>query len=124
MVAQINDPFGTVNPVAKPLKIGEYVTAEIGGKLLQDVIVIPGNTIYQNSYVYVVENGLLQRRDVAIAWQNGVDAIIENGLTANELLVTTPLGQITSGTAVRIAGEQATPRVARTRPAQASGAAN
>jgi len=105
VVAQINDPFGSITPVDRPLKIGEYVTAVIGGKLLQDVIVIPGNTIYQNSYVYIVEAGLLQRRDINIVWQNGVDAIINQGLAANDQLVTTPLGQITSGTPVRIAGE-------------------
>ncbi|XOV84930.1 MAG: efflux RND transporter periplasmic adaptor subunit [bacterium] len=124
VVAQVNDPFGTLNPVAKPLKIGEYVTAEIDGKRLEDVIVIPGNTIYQNSYVYVVENNLLQRRDIDISWQNGVDAIIEHGLVADELLVTTPLGQITSGTAVRIAGEQTAQRRPRTPPANSTGAAN
>ena len=123
VVAQINDPFGTLTPVDRPLKIGEYVTAEIGGRQLQDAIVIPGNTIYQNSYVYIVEEGLLQRRDVEIAWQNGVDAIINQGLAVNDLLVTTPLGQITSGTPVRIAGEQNAARVARG-PAAAGGAAN
>jgi len=106
VVAQINNPFGTQEPVERPLKIGEYVTAQVSGKQLRDVIVIPANTIYQNSYVYIVEDGLLHRKDVEIAWQNGADAIISSGLAADDALVTTPLGQITSGTPVRIAGEQ------------------
>ena len=105
IVAQINDPFGTEQAVERPLKIGEYVTAEIAGKKLHDVIVIPINTIYQNSYVYVVQDGLLQRRDIDIAWQNNIEAIIAAGLSKADALVTTPLGQITSGTPVRIAGE-------------------
>ncbi len=105
VVAQINDPFGTESPVERPLKIGEYVTAKIAGKQLDNVVVIPNNTIYQNSYVYVVENGLLNRKDVEIAWQNGLESIISVGLNAGDTLVTTPLGQITSGTPVRIAGQ-------------------
>ena len=109
VVAQISDPFGAAGPgrnggAGRPLKIGEYVTAELAGKRLPGALVIPGETIYQNSYVYVVEDGILQRRPIEIAWQNGVDALIAAGLSAGDAVVTTPLGQVTSGTPVRIAG--------------------
>jgi len=105
VIAQIDDPFGRKSEGRSPLKIGQYVTAEIAGNQLSDVLVIPNNTIYQGSYVYVVEEGLLQRKDIVIAWQNDNDAIIENGLVAGDELVTTPLGQVTSGIRVAIAGE-------------------
>ena len=105
VVAQINDPFVTRDDIDRPLKIGEYVTAEIEGRALDNVLVIPSNTIYQNTYVYVVEGGLLQRRDIEIAWQNGADAIVSSGLEPNDALVITPLGQITSGTPVRVINE-------------------
>lgn len=106
IVAQIEDPY---NPQIHPgpsIKIGQYVNAEVQGKTLNDVIVINNSAIYQGSYVYVVENGLLKRRDINIRWQNSQKTIIENGLNAGELLVTTPLGQVSSGTRVSIAGEQ------------------
>ncbi len=102
VIAQINDPFVTGAGVDRPLKIGEYVTAEITGRSLENVLVVPANTVYQNTYVYIVEAGLLQRRDIDIAWQNGRDTIVTAGLTAGDQLVTTPLGQITSGTPVRV----------------------
>jgi RND family efflux transporter MFP subunit len=127
IVAQITDPFGTEQSVERPLKIGEYVTAEIAGKTLQDVVVIPINTIYQNSYVYVVSDGLLQRRNIDIAWQNNIEAIVAAGLSSADALVTTPLGQITSGTPVRIAGEtiaNTKKRSAAPRPPSAAGVAN
>jgi RND family efflux transporter MFP subunit len=123
VVAQINDPFGMSTKVGRPLKIGEYVTAEIAGKTLPDVIVVPNNTIYQNSYVYLVEEGLLQRRAVEIAWQNGAESIVSSGLTAGAELVTTPLGQVTSGTRVRIAGQQVANPVDAAGAAPVSGAA-
>jgi len=106
VIAQIDDPFGPASIGRSPLKIGQYVTAEIEGADLTDVLVIPNSTIYQGSYVYVVENDLLQRKDVVIAWQNDSDAVIESGLTSGDQLVVTPLGQVTSGLRVSIAGAE------------------
>lgn len=103
VIAQIDDPFAE-REGQRPPKIGQYVTAELAGKTLNDVLVIPNNTIYQGSYVYVVENDLLQRRDIEIAWQNEQDAIIASGLEHGDQLVTTALGQVTSGIRVSIAG--------------------
>ncbi|AGH44138.1 efflux RND transporter periplasmic adaptor subunit [Paraglaciecola psychrophila] len=106
IVAQIEDPY---NPKLHPgpsIKIGQYVNAQVRGKTLDDAIVINNSAIYQGSYVYVVEKGLLKRRDISIRWQNSQNTIIENGLSPGELLVTTPLGQVSSGTRVSIAEEQ------------------
>jgi RND family efflux transporter MFP subunit len=116
IVAQIEDPY---NPQLHPgasIKIGQYVNAEVQGKTIADAIVIDNSTIYQGSYVYVVVDGLLKRRDVSIRWQNSKSTIIGNGLSAGELLVTTPLGQVSSGTRVSIAGEQPSPRQRKTSP--------
>ncbi len=102
VVAQIDDPYGRQANDGLALKIGQYVNAKIAGKQVEDAIVIPNKTIYQGTYVYVVENGVLKRLDVDIAWQNQDVAIIESGLEAGQQLVLTPLGQVTSGTAVAI----------------------
>ncbi len=109
VVAQIDDPFGIAEAPAaaasagRPLKIGEYVTAQVTGKRVPNALVIPSEAIYQNAYVYVVERDRLQRRPIEIAWQNGVDSLVASGLAAGDALVTTPLGQVISGTAVRVA---------------------
>lgn len=104
VIAQIDDPFGRENEGRSPLKIGEYVTAEIAGKTLPQVVVIPNTTIYQGTYVYTVEDGILRRKDVVIAWQNDDEAIIEEGLKPGDELVITPLGQVTSGIRVTVVG--------------------
>ena len=103
VVAQIDDPFGIQARGKTPLKIGQYVTAELSGRYLEDALVIPNRAIYQGSYVYVVINNLLQRRDINIAWQNQHDAIIDKGIEEGEQLVLTSLGQVTSGVPVSIA---------------------
>jgi RND family efflux transporter MFP subunit len=102
VVAQIDDPYGRINTSALPLKIGQYVSATIKGKDVEDSIIIDNKAIYQGSYVYILQNKKLQRVDVDIAWQNETVAMIKQGLNAGQLLVTTPLGQVNSGTPVAI----------------------
>jgi len=105
VVAQIDDPFGEAAIGRSPLKIGEYVTAELQGKVISGAIVIPADAIYQSSYVYVVHDGVLLRRDIDILWQNTTEALIGSGLDVGDRLVTTTLGQVTSGLRVAIEGE-------------------
>lgn len=105
VIARIDDPYGAASAGRTPLKIGQYVTAQIDGARLRDVVVVPNAAIYQGSYVYLVDDGVLQRRSVSIAWQNDVDAIISEGLETGDELVTTPLGQVTSGVRVIVAGQ-------------------
>ncbi len=100
VVAKIDRPFDKNETGKSPLKIGQYVTAELKGNLMQDALVIPNRTIYQGSYVYIVEDGTLQRRDINIAWQNDKYALIGNGLEEGDKLVLTSLGQVTSGVRV------------------------
>lgn len=123
VIAQIDDPFSRVNEGQAPLKIGQYVTAELTGKTLDDVLVIPNNTIYQGSYVYIVEDDILIRRDIGITWQNDDEAIIGSGLADGDMLVTTPLGQVTSGLRVSVNGQQrpGSPKQARSAGADATG---
>ena len=113
VIAQIDDPYGRDHEYHVPLKIGQYVAARLEGKTLPHALVIPNNTIYQGAYVYIVEDGILQRRDIEITWQNDDEAVIGAGLEPGDLLVTTPLGQVTSGIRVTIVGEAGERRMGR-----------
>lgn len=109
IVGQIDEPFvkgaHKTNQRSVPIKIGQYVTADIQGKTLSDAIVIPNKAIYQGSYVYIVVDGLLRRTEVSVRWQNDEDAVIDKGLSPGDLLVVTSLGQVSSGTRVSIIGD-------------------
>ncbi|WP_275099821.1 efflux RND transporter periplasmic adaptor subunit [Sedimenticola hydrogenitrophicus] len=104
VTAQIDNPYAEDRDGRRPLKIGQYVTAQIQGRTLTDAIVIPNSAIYQGSYVYLFDQGVLQRREIAVAWQNSREALIGSGLKADEQLVLTPLGQVSSGTPVKRMG--------------------
>jgi len=103
VVAQIDTPFKRdLNSLGMTIKIGQYLDAKITGKLLNQVMIIPNSSIYQGSYVYIVVDGLLQRRAITIAWQNDKQALISSGLSFGQKLVLTSLGQVSSGTAVSL----------------------
>lgn len=108
VVAQIDDPYGEGLAGKEPLKIGQYVTAKISGSVQKNVIVVPNKTIYQGSYVYTVANDVLRRQEVNISWQNDKVAIISDGLNDGDILVNTPLGQVNSGTRVKLISEAST----------------
>ena len=101
VIARIDGILGDES--ASGIKIGEYLTANIEGVVVPDAIVIPSKAIYQGSFVYIVENETLQRRLIDIAWQDSERALISSGLIDGDVLVTTPLGQVTSGTRVKVA---------------------
>ncbi|WP_044841584.1 efflux RND transporter periplasmic adaptor subunit [Thalassomonas viridans] len=109
VVAEIKDPF-SISKDQSPVKIGQYVNATIFGKLLTDAIVIDKNTIYQESYVYTLVNDALKRTDIHIRWQNDNLAIIDRGLSVNSMLVSTPLGMVSSGTRVNLVNADGSPK--------------
>jgi len=104
ITAQIDSPYSQNNKERRPLKIGQYVTAEIEGKTVKNAVVIPNAAIYQGSYVYLYKDGVLEHREIDVAWQNSHEALIKHGIKAGEQLVLTPLGRVSSGTPVKKLG--------------------
>lgn len=107
LTAQIMKPYSPQYANKTPLKIGEYVTAQIQGRTVRNTISIPNKAIYQGTYVYLYKDGKAFRKDINIFWQNESEAIIKQGLKPGDELITTPLGQISSGTAVAKEGDLA-----------------
>ncbi len=102
-IARIDDPYGVQNQDKPPLKIGQFVDADIQGQTLQDVVVIPRDAVYQGNQVIVYDQGVLQRKVVQVIWATNDAFVIDGGLSAGEQLVTTPLGNIVSGTRAKLA---------------------
>jgi RND family efflux transporter MFP subunit len=107
VVAQIDKPFDKTLERGFGIRIGEYVSAEIAGKQVHNALIVPVTAIYQGSYVYIEQDGVLLRKEIKVAWQNDKQAMIKSGLEEGQALVTTPLGQVSSGTAVRVSNRKA-----------------
>jgi len=106
VVAKIDSPYAATTNGQQPIKIGQYVQASIRGKAISDAIVIPNHSIYQGSYVYIVDpQQRLLRQNIDIAWQGKTQAVIGQGLQPGMQLVVSPLGQVSSGTQVSLPGQ-------------------
>ena len=103
VVARIENPFQSEkDKTRRPLKIGQFVRANISGQQLKNVLSVPNSALYQGSYVYIVKDEKLQRQSVDVLWRDQNTSIIKSGLKSGQQLVTTLLGQITSGTRVSV----------------------
>lgn len=101
IVAQIDNPFlAKQGDTRQTLKLGQYLDAEILGRKLEQVIVVPSASVYQGRYVYIVEDGRLSKREIVIRWREQEQTIVSEGLSPGEKIVTTALGQVSSGTPV------------------------
>ena len=110
VVTQVDDPYGRGSSGNPPLKIGQFVTAEIEGITLHRVFVIPRETLYQDGQVFVVKDGRLKRQSVTVLWSDDRDAVIGQGVQEGDTLVLTAVGGSITGTRVKalIEGEEKT----------------
>jgi RND family efflux transporter MFP subunit len=109
VVAQIDHPFrvSAQQAGAPPLKIGQFVEADILGQQLQDVFVLPRAAVEIGDKVLVVTaDKKIQRRAVQVALRRGEQVIVSAGLAAGERISLTPMPFAREGTAVAVLGEK------------------
>jgi len=99
VIARVQAPFTQSDT---PLRVGQFVQADIEGSVLEDVYVIPRAALREDREVLIVnEQDLIQRRSVRVVWSDDDEAVIDEGLDEGEMLVLTPLGAVSDGTPVR-----------------------
>ena len=107
IIAEVRDPFGKVS--GQPaLKIGQFVSARIKGRTIEDVFVIPNKSIREGSYVYAIRDGKLAKQSITILWQDDQNALISSGIDVDESIVTTSLNSTLAGASAKLAGEPET----------------
>ena len=105
---QLNVTVDVLEPLSNnglELKIGQYLNANISGRIIKAAKVIPNSSIREGSYVFVFDNGILRRKTVDIIWQDDNNTIIGN-LVEGEQVVTTSLSGVVSGSKAKLAGQE------------------
>jgi multidrug efflux pump subunit AcrA (membrane-fusion protein) len=103
VVAQINNPYGRQDNKTPPLKIGQFIDAEIKGNLLRDVFVIPSSALGDgNSVLIVDETNHISPRKVHAVWSAGDRTVIDSGLSQGERLSLTPLRYVVNNKAIKV----------------------
>lgn len=109
VVARVKDPYDlnkTGNHV--PLTVGLFVTAEIHGKTVQDVVQVPRSALRNGNQVLIVDDeNKLHFRTVNILRQAGDYAFIDDGLKNDERICISTLSAAVEGMTVAIADENA-----------------
>ncbi|MFQ3247220.1 MAG: RND family efflux transporter MFP subunit [Arenicella sp.] len=121
VVAEVADPFGIASGQAA-LKIGQFVSARIQGRTIENVFVIPNKSIREGRYVYAVRDGKLAKQSINILWQDDQNALASDGIENGELVVTTSLNSTLAGASAKFGNddEPNKPEDSKAKPAAAS----
>jgi multidrug efflux pump subunit AcrA (membrane-fusion protein) len=105
-VARVKDPYGRgEDPDRPPLAAGMYVEAEIIGRAVDGVAVIPRTALRGDGRVLIVdENDLLQFRKVEVLRTSDDQAVIGSGLHDGDRLCLSNLVAVTAGMRVKVFG--------------------
>ena len=124
VIAQIDDPYKQTDEEHPPLKINQFVQAQIQGNQLEDVFVIPRSALRINDEVIVVDKeNRIFRKPVEIIWKQEEQVIVKSGLQEGDLLCLTPLLFAADGAKVRpiIDGKAMPPPDGKGRPIKQGG---
>ena len=108
VIARINDPFTKkTDDDAPPIKIGQFLQAEIIGATLRSVFVIPTSSTRQNREVILYDEGKLRILPIEVlATDKDSLVIAEDSLPTLAKLVITPMPSAQDGMSVRLMGER------------------
>lgn len=102
VIGEIAQPFSKKHWDKHPLKIGQYVNAQIQGKKISNAIQINIENIYQDQFVFILNEGLVTRRDITISWQNESFALVSAGLNIGDELITSTLSLADEGSLAKL----------------------
>lgn len=88
------------------LLLGSYVDCILFAKPLNDVYVVDNRYIKEGGYVWVVNNNKLYKRELIMAYQGRDKSWVDSGFIEGDLLLTSNLGVVTEGTAVRLLSDR------------------
>ncbi len=108
VTAQVDDPYVRSKEDRPPLKIGQFVRAQIVGKTLNNVYVLPRSVLSGTDGILIAvedqENKYhVQYRSLKIVWQDSENVVIGSGLSGGELVISTSMPYATDGAEIRVA---------------------
>lgn len=123
VVARVEDPYAR-QPGAthSPLPVGLFVDAEILGRTVTEIVVLPRSALRTGDQVLVIDGeDRLRFRDVTVLRRDREEVLIEGGLASGERVSISALEAPVDGMRVRpVADEAPAPATAETEPAGAS----
>ena len=105
-VAYIEDPYALKLETNNPLRIGTFVNANILGKAIENLVVLPRYILRTGNEVLIVDkNNKLRSRKVTLLRTGGDLVFVSNGINEGEKISLTTLGGEIVGAEVKIVSE-------------------
>lgn len=105
VIAQVDDPYAPRDDGRPPLMVGQYITADIAGRELANVFVLPRAALNTDGLAFhVTPENTLQALQPKIVWRGDQNLIVSEGIPASARVVITPLALPTDGMPVRVSG--------------------
>lgn len=92
VVAQVTDPYSKTGTDKPPLKVNQFVQAEIMGHVLKGVFVVPRKAVRDGDEVLIVDRqNKIRRRVIEVIWRDLDNVIVKGNLKPDEVLCTTSM---------------------------------
>ena len=92
MIAQVDDPYALNDKEHPPLKVGQFVGAEIEGKTLEDVFVIPEQAVRFGNQIKIIDDeNRIRLREVKVIFNALPNLVVKGGLKEGERVCLTAL---------------------------------
>lgn len=107
VIARIENPFSKkAGSDAPPIKIGQFLKAEILGTRLNNIYIIPTSSTRQNREVMLYDEGKINILPIEVlTTENDSLVIRQSALPPNAKLIITPMPSAKTGMKVRLPGE-------------------
>ena len=108
VVAAVDDPYAPdSDPSRPPLAVGMFVEAEIAGRRVDDVVLLPWAALHGRDQVLIVDDdGRLRYRQVDILRSTTEYVLVRSGLAEGERVSISALDAVIDGMAVQIAEDE------------------
>ena len=104
LLIEVKDPLSLERKAGEeaPMLLGDYVSAEISGRTLEDVFNIPRRYFKDGNRVYTVDSeNRLRIKEIQVVWRD-VASVVARGLSPGELLVISDLPGAVEGMEVQV----------------------
>jgi RND family efflux transporter MFP subunit len=105
LIAQVDDPYGLRHELTgnAPLLMGMFVEAEIEGRLLDNIYVLPRSALHNRNTVWLLDEALqLRQQEVSIVHRGKLNVYVSDGISASDRVITSPLDVVVDGMQLRV----------------------
>jgi multidrug efflux pump subunit AcrA (membrane-fusion protein) len=98
VIVRVDNPYDAREGISTPIRIGQFLRANIKGKTFKNVFVLPPVAVLFNREIRVLKDGKINIIPIKVLWNSATETVVEaNPEIIGEKLVTTNLNQAIDG---------------------------